>query len=78
MNLPRHIRELVEFSKSLDLVATPSRRKNTHWLISLTNSTGDTYRVIVGNSISDHLAMANNRGIIKRFARGVMNEYTRK
>lgn len=76
--IPRHVRDLINYADSLSIRATPRQRKNNHWQLYLTNERGDSYNMIIGSSISDHLAVLNNQAIIKRFARGVIHEYTRK
>lgn len=74
----KHVRELVEFAAKYNIKATDSPRKNTHRQLLLEKENGEKFTMIIAASPSDHLAMANNRAIIKRFARGVINEYTRK
>jgi hypothetical protein len=76
--IPRHVRDLISYADSLSIRAVPSQRKNNHWQLCLTNERGDSYNMIIGSSISDHLAVLNNQALIKRFARGVIHEYTRK
>lgn len=78
MALHKHIRELVRFADKLGIETEVVHRGNTHLQLKMKSSRGDTYNMIVGASPSDHLAVKNNQSRIRRFAKGVMDEYTRK
>lgn len=74
----KHVRELVDFAARYNIKATDAPRKNTHRQLTLEKDNGETFIMFIAASPSDHLALANNKAMIKRFARGVIREYTRK
>ena len=78
MAMHKHIRELVQFASKLGIETEVVHRGNTHLQLVMTSPRGDIYKMIVGASPSDYLAVKNNQSRIRRFAKGVINEYTRK
>lgn len=76
MNL-KHVKEIVKFSEHLGLRAEAKMSNSTHIWIHLTDKVGRSYRVLMSVSPSDHRALKNCQSIIKRFARGEINNVQR-